>query len=110
MDSDRWLQSPEAVAKRKSSMSFGNPISSDKPAAIKCNVQSSIQHLPTLDTSECTAEGLDPSGSKTPVLDICKQIATHTINNNISMNSNQHHTFHNIHITIFIAAIIHFQH
>ena len=44
------------------------------------------------------------------ILDMCIQIATHTVDNNISMNSNQHHTFHNIHVTIVIAAIIHFRH
>jgi hypothetical protein len=64
MGGDRWLQSPDVVAKGKSSVSVGNPISVDKSAAINCNkwtglgsrrseslVHSSIQHLPTRNTS-----------------------------------------------------------
>jgi len=61
-------------------------------------------------THQYTAQGLDLSGSKRSILDMRIQIATHAVNNNISMNSNQHHAFHNIHINIFIAALIHFRH
>ena len=50
-----------------------------------------MQDSPTQGTS-MQAQGLDPSGSKTVILDVCVCITTHTVDRDIEINFNQNMT------------------
>jgi hypothetical protein len=102
MDRDRWLQSPDAVAKRKSCVSLGiqSPSISPQPLNVMTGLDTSVHGTGTW---SFWIEKVD-------IRYVYTNSYTHTVNNNVSMNSNQHHTSQNIHINIFIAAIIYFRH
>ena len=50
--------------------------------------KSTSLHSTFLHRTHNSAQGLDPSESKTSILDICICVTTHTVNNNTSVNFN----------------------